>query len=129
MNQLKEAIQQLKSIPHYECDDGWYSCPKTDSYFGHYEDEPISKRPCYCDKGRIKPIMDKLLEVEKQFDRLYLAVQEMGYHNPNRNDTESYLLNLSLWAVGVRAKPDANDYGFVAPDESILRNYLESTFD
>lgn len=25
----REIVERLRCVPHYECDDGWYSCPKS----------------------------------------------------------------------------------------------------
>lgn len=35
---------------HRGCEDGFYACPKSEDYFGEYEDKPIELRPCECHK-------------------------------------------------------------------------------
>lgn len=47
---LAKTLEALErgAAEHYECEDGWYSCPKSESYFGSYSDTPISDRPCSC---------------------------------------------------------------------------------
>lgn len=45
----KGIIQILLSISqHRDCEDGYYACPKSETYFGSYESTPIEDRPCHC---------------------------------------------------------------------------------
>lgn len=73
-DQLERAVylltNTLKSlrIKHYECEDGWYSCPKSDSYFGKdYEDYPIEERPCLCGADEQNQKIDTVLDILKGF--------------------------------------------------------------
>lgn len=47
---LKASEGMAECLPsgHEEVEDGFYSCPKAENYFGQYEGTPIEKRPCYC---------------------------------------------------------------------------------
>ena len=46
---LRNALKSLRETEHYQCEDGWYSCPKSASYFGDsYEGTPIADRDCWC---------------------------------------------------------------------------------
>ena len=33
---------------HRYCEDGFYSCPKSDGYFGYQDWKPVEERPCDC---------------------------------------------------------------------------------
>lgn len=43
-----EAFIKRKFSKHFECDDTFYSCPRTEDYIGFLESLPIDERPCLC---------------------------------------------------------------------------------
>ena len=47
---------------HTECEDGFYACPQSDSYFGEYEGMPVDQRPCSCGWDDIAAALAKLAE-------------------------------------------------------------------
>ena len=53
---LREALKILRIKEHYECEDGWYSCPKADGYLG--EDD---KEHCSCGMDKQNAIIDAAL--------------------------------------------------------------------
>ena len=62
--ELEEFVRKTFS-EHYESDDCWYSCPKSESYCNEqYEDDPRDQRPCDCGKDAA----DKLLNAEDTTD-------------------------------------------------------------
>ena len=54
---LREALESLRVKEHYDCEDGWYSCPKVPNYYGSGDEGK-----CYCGMDRINAIIDAALE-------------------------------------------------------------------
>lgn len=54
---LKAALESLRKKKHNECEDCWYSCPKSEDYCG--EDR---RDICTCGMDRINTIIDKALK-------------------------------------------------------------------
>lgn len=50
----QEFVETFFTV-HEGCDDGFYACPKSEDYFGEYENKPIEERPCYCAVENAKP--------------------------------------------------------------------------
>ncbi|KKM80556.1 hypothetical protein LCGC14_1338630 [marine sediment metagenome] len=57
---LEEAFEKLRRT-HMVCEDGWYSCPKTDNYIGP-EDEDY----CGCGADRANQIISELLHEDRE---------------------------------------------------------------
>jgi hypothetical protein len=65
---LRNVLKSLRKVKHYLCEDGWYSCPKSESYLGdEYESVPIEKRPCFCGMDKTNAKIDAAL---KETERL-----------------------------------------------------------
>ena len=46
---LERIARLLRDMArHRYCEDGFYACPKSESYFGSYDRTPIEQRPCEC---------------------------------------------------------------------------------
>lgn len=54
---LREFVAQV-AVEHTGCEDGWYACPRSEDYFGDYEDRPIEERPCFCVARRAQAVLD-----------------------------------------------------------------------
>lgn len=56
--QLREALESLRETEHYECEDCFYSCPKTGACFKDVPDYA----ECTCGMDRRNAIIDKALK-------------------------------------------------------------------
>jgi len=62
---MNDRIQELENFirsrykSHYECEDSYYSCPKSPDYFGEYDDLDIKDRPCYCGYDKAQDILNR----------------------------------------------------------------------
>ena len=57
IEKLRAVLENLRKKKHYECEDCWYSCPKSEDYCG--EDR---RDICTCGMDRINTIIDKALK-------------------------------------------------------------------
>ena len=55
---LREALESLRETEHYECEDCFYSCPKTGACFKEVPDYA----ECTCGMDRRNAIIDKALK-------------------------------------------------------------------
>ena len=55
----KSALVNLRIENHHECEDCWYSCPKSESGCC---DDSVEKTRCTCGKDRNNQIIDQLLK-------------------------------------------------------------------
>ena len=55
---LREALESLRETEHYECEDCFYSCPKTGGCFIDVRDDT----ECTCGVDRRNAIIDKALK-------------------------------------------------------------------
>ena len=61
MTNIEENLNKLKRTSHYECDDGWYSCPMAENYFGHDD-----KNFCACGLKEHNERIDSILRLLKK---------------------------------------------------------------
>lgn len=47
MKTIRDLVESMKQKAHDECDDGFYSCPKAENYFGS-----APRDRCYCGMDR-----------------------------------------------------------------------------
>jgi len=57
--ELEATLKQLRTEEHYECEDCWYSCPKS----GECCDERQDKDDCLCGTDKRNAIIDSALKV------------------------------------------------------------------
>lgn len=61
MENIVEQLKSLKWTSHYECEDGWYSCPMSENYYG-----PETEKNCTCGADIQNKKIDDILELLKQ---------------------------------------------------------------
>lgn len=60
MSRLVESLENLK-MTHYECEDGWYSCPMAENYYG-----PETEKNCTCGADIQNKNIEKILGMLKK---------------------------------------------------------------
>jgi hypothetical protein len=57
-SKLKKALKSLRQTRHFECDDSWYNCPKSE-----YGCANESETECNCGADRINKVIDDALDI------------------------------------------------------------------
>jgi len=57
------------------------------------------------------------------------ALIELIYRNPQRHDGNAYELDLALWGLGHRERPDAGDFGQDEIDQNKAMEYIKRLVD
>jgi hypothetical protein len=50
LDRVIEVLNSLRREHHYECGDGWYSCPKAGNYIRHNDSDDELKCTCIVDE-------------------------------------------------------------------------------
>ena len=58
LERLKEIVESFRRTNHYECEDGFYSCPAHPEYFGN-----DSSKECDCGLARDNAKVDEALQI------------------------------------------------------------------
>lgn len=89
---LAELAKAIESKDHYECDDGYYSCPKHPDYFGR-DDRGV----CSCGKDQVDELLPALraaLEAQEKasevdIPRILKLCEKLSWKMENGNSAEA----------------------------------------